>query len=202
VASSPHMGGELAVIAEDRREAGTIPVAEIDRLVERVNAGDEEARKRCHEIVTKSHRNTPEGLRDFENLYIADRSRFRPALETLLNQPRDMLLEKGLGEHRTAAHCLMRDEMGQVADRLAGPNPTPIERLLADRAALCWLDAHVCDLRGLQSMGTGAEGVTLRRRDAAHRRYLSALKALAAVRKVSVVAVQVNVGRGPVERDQ
>ena len=186
-------------LVEDRREPGHVPLAEIDRLVAATQAGDDAARKRCHEIAMRGvqgDKGDKAALRDFANLYWADRARFRPVLEKLLNQPRDMLLAKGLGEDRTVAHVAIGYEMQSMADRLAGPNPSEIERLLADRAALCWLDAHVCDLRGIQNMGTGAEGVTLRRRDAAHRRYLSSLKALASVRKVSLVAVQVNMGAG------
>ena len=185
-------------LVEDRREPGHVPLAEIDRLVAATQAGDDAARKRCHEIAMKGAKGD-EGdkaaFRDLANLYCADRARFRPVLERLLNQPRDMLLAK-LGGDRNMVHVAIGYETQSVADRLAGPNPSEIERLLAGRAALCWLDAYACDLLGIQNMGKGAEGVTLRRRDAAHRRYLSSLKALASVRKVSLVAVQVNVGAG------
>src|SRR4051794_21466827 len=37
--------------------------------------------------------------------------------------------------------------IGDVRDELAGPNPTPLERILCERVALCWFDAHEMDRR-------------------------------------------------------
>ena len=82
---------------------------------------------------------------------------------------------------------------------LAGPALTPVEWLLVERAVACWLQVQDADLRYAQHQATlSVRQLDLyqRRIDAAHRQYLSALKALATVRKLAVPALQVNVAGG------
>jgi hypothetical protein len=88
-------------------------------------------------------------------------------------------------------------KLAEVRDELAGPNPTAIERLLAERAAICWFLVN-----RYESNYANAKDLTIRqgvyhqeRIDRAHRRYLSALKTLAAVRKLALPAIQVNIAR-------
>jgi hypothetical protein len=71
---------------------------------------------------------------------------------------------------------------------LAGPSPTPIEAGLAERAALDWLVLHDAELRLAAIVaGEGRRAAFWEKRvDAAHRRYIAAVKALAAVRKMAV----------------
>lgn len=90
-------------------------------------------------------------------------------------------------------------KMRNLAKELAGERPSPIERLLADRVALSWLTLHTYEVvyEFTQSPGGRVEAAHQRRITAASRRYLAALRALAAVRKVPraiLAAVQVNVG--------
>jgi hypothetical protein len=87
-------------------------------------------------------------------------------------------------------------KLAGVREELAGPGATAIERLLAERAAVCWFLVH-----RYEGHYAGAEGLSIRqaefhqgRIDRAHRRFLSALRALAAVRKLAVPAIRVNVG--------
>src|SRR5262245_26108639 len=79
---------------------------------------------------------------------------------------------------------------------LAGPSPSPVERLLVERAVACWLQVQDADVRYAQAQPKGpspAHNDFLQRRmDRAHRRYLSALRTLATVRKV-VPVLQVNI---------
>jgi hypothetical protein len=130
----------------------------------------------------------------------------------LADQP-DRLIELGCGDLAKTVELVkvarfakdddlryvaVRAKMGQLRAELAGPRPSPIERLLADRAALCWLDCHATDL---EAEVEGRKGIDLkvrafhdRRRERAHKRYLSALKVLAQVRKLALPAIQVNIG--------
>src|SRR5262245_66143189 len=80
---------------------------------------------------------------------------------------------------------------------LAGANPTPIERLLVERIVACWLQVQDADARYAQAKNLSlAWGEYYQRRmDRAHRRYLSAVKALALVRKLAVPVLQVNIAR-------
>jgi hypothetical protein len=81
---------------------------------------------------------------------------------------------------------------------LAGPDPTPLERLLVERIVACWLQLHYIDIRLPQSEAK----LTMKqveyledRRDRAHRRYLSAIKTLATVRKLALPVLQVNIAK-------
>jgi hypothetical protein len=81
---------------------------------------------------------------------------------------------------------------------LLGDSPTPVERLLVERVVACWLQVQDAELRYAQGQNdlTMRQGDYCQRRmDAAHRRYLSALKTLALVRKLAVPVLQVNIAK-------
>jgi hypothetical protein len=80
---------------------------------------------------------------------------------------------------------------------LAAQSDGPLERLLVDRVALCWLHLHYAELTYAQRMATldveWSEHFQ-RRIDRAQRRYLQAIRTLAQVRRLVVPPVQINVG--------
>lgn len=93
-----------------------------------------------------------------------------------------------------------RRKLDEVRDELAGPDPTPMERLLADRAAWCWAEVNI-----RQSAYENSDNLSIRqaefhqrRIDAAHRRFLSAIKTLATVRKLALPALRINVAQNQV----
>jgi hypothetical protein len=97
---------------------------------------------------------------------------------------------------------VLKQHVRKIADDLAGTNPTPIERMLADRAALCWLQAFRCDWQEGHAYQGGSHSrarLFTFRQSHAHKNFLSACKAIADVRKSLLVAIQVNAGNRPVE---
>lgn len=93
----------------------------------------------------------------------------------------------------------LRAELKRFADGLAGPSPTPLERTLADTAALSWFALRTFEAQYLASLNDST-GITLsqsehhqRRIDRAHRRLLTTIRTLATVRRLGVPAIQVNV---------
>jgi hypothetical protein len=95
----------------------------------------------------------------------------------------------------------LREEIDAVALELAGPEPTPIERTLAETAALSWfaLRLHESHFAG---GATSDDGLTInqsehhqRRVDRAHRRFLATLKTLAMVRRLAIPTLQINLAR-------
>jgi len=107
----------------------------------------------------------------------------------------DRFLDSCCGK-RLAAREAMAAKMAQLQAELAGATPTAVERLLADRAVLCWFHLHQLELTyaGKESMTLALAQHYQKCIDRAHRRYLSALKALAEVRKLNVT-VQLNIAR-------
>jgi hypothetical protein len=81
---------------------------------------------------------------------------------------------------------------------LAGPNPTPLERLLIERVVTCWLQLHFLELveAGQETLSVAQMTWWERCLDHAQKRYLSAIKTLAVVRKLALpVLARVNAGR-------
>jgi hypothetical protein len=92
---------------------------------------------------------------------------------------------------------LMSRRIDDLRDELAGPNATPLERILCERVALCWFDTHEMDRRYIDTSGKRFNDARYYqdRRDRANRRFLAACRTLASVRKLALPAIQVNVAR-------
>ena len=85
--------------------------------------------------------------------------------------------------------------LAQMRTELDGPAPNPIERLLVDRVVTCWAYLSYLDERCARSFrGDSIANQKLLEHllDGANRRYLSALKTLAQVRRLIVPVVQLN----------
>jgi hypothetical protein len=80
-------------------------------------------------------------------------------------------------------------------DAIERENSSPVERLLVERAVACWLHVQVADARyalDQKDMTLRQGDYHQRRMDAANRRSLAALKALALVRTLAVPALPIN----------
>jgi len=78
---------------------------------------------------------------------------------------------------------------------IVGPAPTPLERLLADRIVLCWLQVHYADIVCARVQGGSVQQRDYYQRcqERAQRRYLAAIRSLACVRRLLQPGVQVNI---------
>ncbi len=148
-------------------------------------------------LLKRSERGDESALPMLRKLFDRRREHFRGF--DIAEYAREAVIAPLAGKN-LAVRELMARKMAEVAAELAGPDPTPIERLLAERAAFCWHVVHHYERANAQ-----AGEITLkqadyhqRRIDAAHRRYLTALRTLAAVRKLAVPALQVNIARNQV----
>jgi hypothetical protein len=91
--------------------------------------------------------------------------------------------------------------MELLSSELAGPTPSPFERLLVERVVACKLQVTCADIRWAEA----GPDMTLtqgeyhdRCRDRAHKRFLSAIRTLALVRKLATPVLQMSVTRGQV----
>jgi hypothetical protein len=92
------------------------------------------------------------------------------------------------GDNLMLAESLTR-QLQELKDELAGPqDPPPLERLLISRVVACWLQTHYADALYAQlkwsTVSPGYLRVAGHLQDRAHRRYLSAIKQLALIRKL------------------
>jgi hypothetical protein len=109
---------------------------------------------------------------------------------------RQSLIEQASGGIVLAQEAIRR-KIDAIQAELEGESPTPIERLLAERASLCWFIAYWYENISVNTDGWSVQQVELQQRkiDRAHGRYLTALRALAQVRKLAVPALQVNIAK-------
>lgn len=85
-----------------------------------------------------------------------------------------------------------------MREELAGPNPSPLEKLGAERVASCWLQLHYAELiynQELPKFSLEQDDYYQKRLDRLHRRYLSSMRSLAQVRKLlKPKFAQINIG--------
>ena len=112
-----------------------------------------------------------------------------------------VLVEKTLVRAATEKNLFFREALTRKLEllraELAGPTPTPIERLLAEHATMCWLWMQCDEARYAQAE---KRSLTLdefyqRKLDRAHKRYLAAIKTLALVRKMAVPVLRAEMAR-------
>ncbi len=158
------------------RAAGSL--ATMSKMLGRAEEGDKEALSTLKELFDKN----PRLWEEYGNL----------ALQAEL-----ALVAMAAGDNHLQREAMQR-KLTAMKEDLAGPKPTPLDRLLAERVATCWFQVQYADAACAQ-MTNG--GVTFeqgdyyqRRQDRAHRRYLSAVRTLAQVRRLLMPAMQVNIG--------
>jgi len=91
----------------------------------------------------------------------------------------------------------IKKKLDMLQAELEGPNPTPIERLLAERASLCWFVVNWYEDRftSTSDMSITQADYFQRRIHRTHQRFLSAVETLARVRKMALPALMVNIAR-------
>jgi len=129
----------------------------------------------------------------------------RPRLWRLLGdmarRAEDALIGAAFAEKDLAGREAARRYLADLRAQLAGPDPSPLDRVLAKRAALALYDAGRLDREALSRTDLTWQTADLldRRRSRAHGRALAAVRSLAVVRRLPkggpavAVGVQVNV---------
>lgn len=117
-----------------------------------------------------------------------------PAFLGLAKQLENQLIKAAGMDKLTKA--ITEAELEKLKAKLAGKDPTPMETLLAERAAVCWLQVQLATWRQANLHQSGSysfnSGLYYERCvDSANRRFLSACKALAEVRKLQRPALAV-----------
>ena len=109
---------------------------------------------------------------------------------------RQVIAKVSSGGDILAREAVMR-KIDKVRAELEGPSPTPIERLLAERAAFCWFIVNFYEAMSITAGPSTLAQANHRQRqiDRAHKRFLSAVETLARVRKMALPMLQVNVAK-------
>ena len=110
----------------------------------------------------------------------------------------DALIEEMTKEGDLAAKELIRCQLEAMREQIAGNNSPPLERLLSERVVLTWLELQLFEALYAKNMPklTIAQAEHHQKRlDRAHRRHLSAIGALAQIRKLlkGTAITQINI---------
>ena len=99
----------------------------------------------------------------------------------------DAVLNSWLPKH-LAYQEAVRHKMAELRAELLGDRPSALERLLVERIVVCLLHAYHADIQSgnTESMTLKWAEYLQRQQDRAHRRYESAIKTLAAVRRLAL----------------
>lgn len=96
---------------------------------------------------------------------------------------------------KAATRLAISMKMKRMRADLAGPNATPLERLLVERVLACWLQSYHDDLAyadAVRRRSVKEAEFYQRRQDRSARQFLKAMQSLATVRRLLIPVVQVN----------
>ena len=160
------------------RKKAITDLASLDgyELHDAANAGSDEAL----ELLRTQHKESPDTL-----FGIGD----------LARNARDCRIARMLGDKAEGTKLAVRTKSADIIKKVAGDSPTPLERLLAERIAMCWLDVqdHEHQYAALTNDTFAEYEWRSRMLDRAHNRYMLAIKTLATVRRLNLPIVQVNI---------
>lgn len=112
-------------------------------------------------------------------------------------QVQEALLTRVAGNNTVKRECTQR-AIESLSQSLAGAQPSPLERLLAQRVVLDWLYLSYLEALELRQMEESRPmhhaDDSARRVDHAHRRYLRSIKTLATVRRLLTPAMLMQFG--------
>ena len=94
-----------------------------------------------------------------------------------------------------ASKEFLKHQLESMRIEVAGENPSPLERLLAERVVATWLQVQLFEgiyATGMKSGTLKQDDHCQKRLDRAPRRHLSAVRTLAQIRKMGP-AVQINI---------
>jgi hypothetical protein len=132
-----------------------------------------------------------------------------PAIRELLKEPNmvdafgdlathaEQTLVRKLSGKDLAVREGLRKKMESLRAEIAGSAATPLERLLVNRIVACWLHLNHLEYTYASKDSMRLELALHYQRsiDRAHKRYLSAIKTLAVVRRLALPALQVNIAQ-------
>jgi hypothetical protein len=115
----------------------------------------------------------------------------------------DLLSPAGPGTEITRR--TIEQEIERKRSEVSGENPSPLERLLAERVALCWLAARYADAEYTRKLKAGMsfrEGEYYSKRcEQTNRQLLKAIESLARVRRL-LTPMQINIGQNQINVTQ
>lgn len=157
-----------------------------------------EALAETHDAIQRAREGDESGL-PAVRAYLDERGPEYLEVLDLARLSQETQIQRIVGAEDLAAQEILRGKAGGLREEVAGPDPSPLERLLADRVVMCWLQLHYAEqkyaevaLQSVPSLDWEQEELHQKRIDRLQRRYIAAIKSLAQVRRLLGPNVQVN----------
>jgi hypothetical protein len=149
---------------------------------------------RMRQLLVRAQAGDEATLPELKKLIEADA--FTEMVGNLAAQYETTLIGNAAGKNLIFKEATAR-KLKVMREELAGEKASALERLLVERIVLCWLSLYDVEIRFAQMKDLTIPQATYwqERIDRAHRRYLTAIKALATVRKLALPALQVNIAK-------
>ena len=165
-----------------RKDSGKSPVTDedrknLDKILDRAQKGDKKVLPALREAMNED----PEMYRRIGDLS-------RQVEHSVINSISgdDLITQETIPRH-----------LSDMRRELAGDNPSPMESLLVERIVACWLQLQYYEVlyaQNFRQLSLRQSESQQKRIDQAHRRYLSAIRTLAQVRKLVKPSVaQINI---------
>jgi hypothetical protein len=182
------LNGDEDVNAEEQIDQENDPLARLQQLVQRAQQGDDSVLPELRAALDEN----PQVWRE-----CGDLGRQAQAAWLHLLSGQDLLLRESV-----------QRKVEEMRAELSGHSPMPLEMLLVERVLAGWLQCHYADALAAQARGpeatAGVRQELMKRQESSQKRYLSALKQLALVRKfkpaLSPLEAMRPVNEGPASR--
>ena len=161
----------------------------------RVPAMNEEDRRTLQALVPRAEKGDEQALAELRRRFDATPALWEE-LGNLAEHAQRVWVALSSGSNALIQQAAER-KVAALRQELLGPAPSPLERLLVERIIACWLQVQYADQAAVafeKKGGRFAEGdYWQKQQERAHRRYLSAIRTLAQVRRLLLPAVQMNI---------
>jgi len=150
---------------------------------------------RLNELVKKAEKGNKEGLPEIRKI-LQESPELAWRIMDYGKVAEWHFIERMTKEEDFGSKELLKRQLAAMRKEIAGENPSSLERLLAERVVATWLQIHLFEglyAAGMyESMSVKQGSYQQKRLDRAHRNHLSAIRALAQIRKLGPT-VQINI---------
>jgi hypothetical protein len=150
---------------------------------------------RLRELVKKAEKGDKEGLPEIRKI-LKESPKLAWRIMDYGKLAEWHFVERMTKDKDFASKELLKRQLAAMREEVAGEDPSPLERLLAERVVATWLQIQLFEglyAAGMyKSMSVNQGSYQQKRLDRAHRNHLSAIRMLAQIRKLGP-AVQINI---------
>ena len=186
---------KLALQPYEDRPVGCPPAPDLSAMTIEELETRRETVGRLRELCKKAEKGTKKAVPEIREI-LQDKPELAWRLMEFARSAESRFIKSMTKDQDLAAKALMERQLDGMREEIAGENPSPLERLLAERIVLTWLQIQLFEGQYASNMFKGmtiAQGNYHQKRlDQTYRRHLSAIRTLAQIRKLGP-AVQINI---------